>query len=77
MGQNWSDTLQYTNIGVRQLISELPDYEYERILGSTPLLKTVSCNHPNGKQIIKVYIKNTSQDLGNYQRSLLSWIELT
>ena len=71
MGQNLS-SVNNPNIQINQLISELNEFKYDRMLGSSPILKTILCDHPQGKQAVKVVVKNSSQDLHKFQNLLMN-----
>lgn len=76
MGQQISSS--QNNIAIRQLIRELKDLEFVKIIGNSTLLKTVVANHLNSKLIVKIFFKSiNSSSISNHivalekQRNLL------
>lgn len=57
MGQGYS-SLTERNVGVAgNDISELPDYTYEKVLGSGRFLKTIRARRRRGTAVVRVFLK--------------------
>lgn len=72
MGQGYSlITLSAGSAGID--VPELSDLEYEKMLGTPRLIKTVRARHKDGLVVAKVFMKPySSMKLEDYVRKLIS-----